>query len=178
MVFFVVKLINYFPAKNGVSAQYSPKTIMSGQTINYKQCSLPFGTYCPVHEEDGPHNSLITRTSGAISLGPLSNRQGGHLFLSLTSSRVIARRSWTVLPIPQGVIDRINTMAHNQPTLITFTDKQGNDIDETDMSDVITLPQTEYEIPGVVADIAKTTGVDMDDMDDKPDEEDNPTKAD
>ena len=91
MVFFTIKMINYFPAKGGVSAQYSPKTIMSGQTLNYKQCSLPFRTYCQVHEEDGPRNSLVARTSGAISLGPSSNWQGGHLFLSLNTSRVIAR---------------------------------------------------------------------------------------
>lgn len=52
---------------------YSPKTIMSGQTINYKQRSLSFGTYCQVHKEDGPRNSLLARTSGAISVGPLSN---------------------------------------------------------------------------------------------------------
>jgi hypothetical protein len=58
MVFFVVKMLNYFPAKGGISTQYSPKTIMSGHTLNYKQCSLPFGTYCQVHEEEGPRNSL------------------------------------------------------------------------------------------------------------------------
>jgi hypothetical protein len=62
MVFFVVKMLNYFPAKGGVSDYHSPKTIMSGQTLNYKQCSLPFGTYCQVHEEDGQRNSLIART--------------------------------------------------------------------------------------------------------------------
>ena len=163
MIFFVVKLINYFPAKGGVSAQYSPKTIMSGPTLNYKQCSLPFGTYCQVHEEDGPRNSLAARTSGAISLGPSSNRQGGQLFLSLNTSRVITRRSWTVLPMPQAVIDKVNALAADQPSLITFTDKQGNEIGEE--TDIITPPQRqseEYEIPGVVGDIAKITGVDMD----------------
>ena len=62
MVFFVVKLLNLFPVKGGVSTEYSPKTIMSGQTINYKQYSLPFGIYCQVHEEDGQRNSLVART--------------------------------------------------------------------------------------------------------------------
>ncbi len=161
MIFFVVKLLNYFPAKGGVSTQYSPKTIMSGQTLNYKQCSLPFGTYCQVHEEDGPRNSLVARTSGAISLGPSSNRQGGHLFLSLNTNPIIARRTWTVLPMPQAVIDRVNSLAADQPSLITFLDRQGNEIGESDAE--ITPPQisspTEYEIPGVIADIAKTTGV-------------------
>jgi hypothetical protein len=91
MVFFVVKMLNYFPAKGGVSTQFSPKTIMSGQTLTYKQCSLPFGTYCQVHEENGPRNSLVARTSGAISVGPASNRQGGHLFLSLNTGRITFR---------------------------------------------------------------------------------------
>ncbi len=90
MTFFVVKMLNYFPVKGGVSQQYSLKTIMSGQTLNYKQCSLPFGTYCQVHEEDGPRNSLAARTQGAISLGPSSNRQGGQLFFSLTTGRVLS----------------------------------------------------------------------------------------
>jgi hypothetical protein len=177
MIFFVVKLLNYFPAKGGVSAQYSPKTILSGQTLNYKQCSLPFGTYCQVHEEEGPRNSMAARTSGAILLGPSSNRQGGHLFLSLNTSRVIASRSWTVLPMPTAVIDKINSLAADQPTLITFTDKQGNEIKED--KDVITPPQTEYEIPGVVPDIAETTGVDVEDVelgnhDTAPDQMDGP----
>jgi hypothetical protein len=43
-VFFVVKMLNYFPAKGGISDYHSPKTIMSGQTLNHKQCFLPFGT--------------------------------------------------------------------------------------------------------------------------------------
>ncbi len=165
MVFFVVKLLNYFPAKGGVSTQYSPKTIMSGQTLNYKQCSLPFGTYCQVHEEDGPRNSLLACTSGAISIGPSSNRQGGHLFFSLNTNRILARRAWTVLPTPQAVIDKINSLGRDQPSLMTFTDMQGNKIGVVDNND-ITPPQLtsdiNYEIPGVVADIAPITGVDMD----------------
>jgi hypothetical protein len=58
MAFFVVKLLNFFPVKGGILDQYSPKAIMSGETINYKQNCLPFGTYCQVHEEDSPRNSM------------------------------------------------------------------------------------------------------------------------
>ena len=58
MTFFVVKMLNHFPVKGGISSQCSPKTIMSGLTLNYKQCSLPFGSYCQVHEEVGLCNSL------------------------------------------------------------------------------------------------------------------------
>jgi hypothetical protein len=80
MVFYAVKLLNYFPAKGSVSEIYGPKTIMSGEIIDFKKFSLPFGTYCQVHEEKLPQNSLADRTLGAISLGPSGNAQGGHIF--------------------------------------------------------------------------------------------------
>ena len=70
MVFFVVKLLNYFPAKGGVSTQYSPKTIMSGQTLNYKQCSLPFGTLVTAGNPDsqlGSHMSPLLHGCGPVS---------------------------------------------------------------------------------------------------------------
>jgi hypothetical protein len=139
MVFFVVKLLNHFPAKGGVSTQFSPKTIMSGQTLNYKQCSLPFGTYCQVHEEDEPCNSQRARTSGALFVGPSSNRQGGHLFLSLNTGRVISRRSWTVIPMTQLVIDKVNAMAADQPSLLTFLDRNGLEITDND-NDLLVTP--------------------------------------
>jgi hypothetical protein len=62
MVFYAAKLLNYFPAKGGVSAIYGPKTIMSGELIDFKKFSLPFGTYCQVHEDKLPQNSLSDRT--------------------------------------------------------------------------------------------------------------------
>jgi hypothetical protein len=137
MVFFVVKMLNYFP-----SDYHSPKTIISGQTLNYEQCSLPFGTYCQVHEEDGQRNNFVARTSGAIMVGPLSNQQGGHLFISLNSGRVLARRLWTVVPMPQSVIDRVNSMAADQPRIITFLDKHGMEIGVEPEPDVINPPET------------------------------------
>ena len=91
MVFFVVKLLNYFPARGGVSEQFSPKAIMSGERINYKHYCIPFGSYCQVHEEDGPRNSMAARTQGAISMGPSKNRQGGQFFFTLNTARVVVR---------------------------------------------------------------------------------------
>ncbi len=160
MVFFVVKMLNYFPAKGGVSTQFSPKTIMSGQTLTYKQCSLPFGTYCQVHEENGPRNSLVAQTSGAISVGPASNWQGGHLFMSLNTGRIVSRRSWTVIPMPQTVIDKVNSMASNQPKLLTFLDRNGAEIQDDEP--IITPPLALYETPGVIGDAAQIPGVDTD----------------
>ena len=70
MVFYLVKLLNYFPVKGGVSEIYGPKAIMSGKVLDLKKKSLPFGSYCQVHEEKLPRNSLVKRTLGA---GPSGN---------------------------------------------------------------------------------------------------------
>ena len=63
--------------------------------------------------------------------------------------------------MPQAVIDKVNSLGADQPSLVTFTDKQGNEFGEEETIDIITLPTSTYEIPGVVSDIAETTGVDM-----------------
>ena len=86
MIFYVVKLLNRFPVHGGVSDQFSPKAIMVGEIVKYKFYSMPFGTYCQIHEEDAPCNSMSARTQGAISLGSSGNVQGGHKFLSRVRS--------------------------------------------------------------------------------------------
>ena len=81
--------------------------------------------------------------------------------MSLNTSRILRRRAWTVLPMPQSVIDRVNAMASDQPRLITFVDKHGIKIgDIGDDTDTINPPETQYEIPGVMGDITQIPGVD------------------
>ena len=60
--------------------------------------------------------------------------------------------------MPQSVIDRVNAMAVDQPKLITFLDKHGMEIG--DAEEPIHPPETPYEIPGVVRNIAQIPGVD------------------
>ena len=51
-MFYAVKILNYLPTKGGISDTIIPKTIMSGETLDYKKhLSLPIGQYCQVHEE-------------------------------------------------------------------------------------------------------------------------------
>jgi hypothetical protein len=123
MVFFVVKLLNIFPVKGGILDQYSPKAIMSGETINYKQYCLPFGTYCQVHKENSPRNSMAARTQGAISLGPSNNWQGAQKFYTLTTGKVVVQRLWNVIPMTDGVITQVNQLGANQSQLLTFYDQ-------------------------------------------------------
>ncbi len=148
MVFFVVKLLNYFPAKGGVLDHHSPKAIMSGEVISYKQYSMPFGTYCQVHEQDMPCNSLAARTQGAISLGPSNNVQGGQKFYTLDTGKDVTRYSWTLIPMPTAVIERVNELSKEQPSQVTFEDRQGQPIGDIDATAYIDDSQ-DYEFPGV-----------------------------
>jgi hypothetical protein len=107
----VVKLLNLCPTKGRVSETISPKTILSGETLDYKKhLSLQVGQYFQVHEEDNPRNSQIARTKGSISLGPSGNLQGTFKFMALNTVKKIVRQSWDVIPIPDLVIDRFNAL--------------------------------------------------------------------
>ena len=91
-VLFVTKQLNLFPVKGGISIQFSPKKILTGEVVHYKFCSLSFGQYCQISEEDTPRNSLAARTQGAIALGPSGNVQGGHKFYTLNTGSVVVQQ--------------------------------------------------------------------------------------
>jgi hypothetical protein len=92
IVFIAVKLLNHFPPKGGISETVSPKTIMTGETLDYKKhLSLQLGHYCQVHEDDTPRNSQLPRTQGAICFGLSGNLQGGFKFTNLTTAKKISR---------------------------------------------------------------------------------------
>jgi hypothetical protein len=121
-----VKMLNFFPKNGGISDTLSPKTIMSGETLDYKKhLSLQVGQYCQVHEEDTPRNSQSPRTKGSISLGPNGNLQGGYKFMALNTGNKITHRSWDVIPMPDTVIARVNALETNQPKQLIFTNQRG-----------------------------------------------------
>jgi hypothetical protein len=62
-----IQLLTFFSTKGGVSDTLSPKTIMSGDTLDFKKHPrLQIGQYCQVHEEETPRNSQIAPTNGVI----------------------------------------------------------------------------------------------------------------
>jgi hypothetical protein len=83
------KGLNQFPTKNGVSGTLSPLTIMTGgrPNLDYNDMKIEFGAYAQVYEDGGPTNTVRARTTGAITLTPTCNAQGGYYFLSLTTGR-------------------------------------------------------------------------------------------
>ena len=134
---------------------------MSGKTLDYKKhLSLSFGQYFQVHEEETLRNIQIARTRGTISLGPSGNSQGGHKFMALKTGREITRRSWDVIPIPDIVIDCVNTLGTVQPEMLTYTDRHGRligdkipgvDSDDDNNTDTSSVFDDDIELPGVDA---------------------------
>jgi len=120
-------LAKQFPHKDSVHTTMSPRAIMTGQRITYnRHCKLEFVTYVQTHEKH--NNSKEPRTSGAIAQRPSGNEQGGHYFLSLHTGKRILRNNWTVLPMPNDVVDAVHRLvaASKQAGGITFIDRIGN----------------------------------------------------
>jgi hypothetical protein len=161
----VVKLLNFFPTKGGVYDTLSPKTIMSGERLDFKKhLSLHIGQYCQVHEEDTPLNRQVACTKGAISLGPSGNLQGGFKFMALNSGKKILRHSLDVIPLTDVVINSVNELGKDQPHLMTFTDRHGRLIGDMEIPGVDSTKYEDDYLPGVtpvIADAIEIPGVDV-----------------
>jgi hypothetical protein len=101
--------LNIFPPKDSISRNINPRELITGVNIDYnKHIQAEFGEYVQVHGEQD--NTMHTRTTGAITTKPTGNAQGGHLFYSLATGRMLDRRRWTPLPMSSDVIERINIL--------------------------------------------------------------------
>ncbi len=90
LVYHVVLWLNPFPATSGVSETLSPWEIVYWHKLNFaKHCKSPFGTYCEVHDEPAPTNTMVTCSTPAIVLGPTGNLQGTYKFLSLATRKKV-----------------------------------------------------------------------------------------
>ena len=107
---------------------YSPGEIMTDRCLHANDLQLAFRIYCQVAENVEPRNSLAPRTRAAILLGNSGNLSGGQLFLALDSGQTIVRHQWVVLPVPPAVIDCVNLLGINEPSILTFTNRHGQDI--------------------------------------------------
>jgi len=67
-----------------------PRELMVHWKLDYKQhCRVQPGTYCEVHDEPIPLNTMAPRMHAAIALGPTGNMQGSVKFYCLTTGHVL-----------------------------------------------------------------------------------------
>jgi hypothetical protein len=120
MVDDVVRCLNQFPWKNGISAHLSPAALVSGHPPpDFNTMRLEFGTYVQVFEDNDPTNTPRARSLGAIALNPTGNAQGDYHFLSLSSGAKISRHQWIMLPMTDTAIARVEALgfADDQPMI-------------------------------------------------------------
>jgi hypothetical protein len=104
--------LNQFPEKDSASSMMSPLTILTRRPrTNFVDLKLELGQYVQVFEDNDPSNTNKTRTTGAIALNPSDNAQGGYTFFSLVTGRKLSRQQWDELPMPNGVVARVEQMA-------------------------------------------------------------------
>ncbi len=131
-----------------------------------------------------PRNSLAPHTRAAILLGSLGNLSGSQIFLALDTGHTIVQHQWVVLPMPPAFIARVTLLGKAEPSILTFTNRQGHEIgdhprdfdpagdDDDDSAGELILnvipgvdpaPEDDAELPGVDTDFdAKPTGVEVD----------------
>ncbi len=136
MVLHIIKFIHGYPCQGGVE-HFSPGEIMAGCCLHKSNITLSFGVYCQVAENIQPRNSLAPRTQTAILVGSLGNLSGGQIFLALDTGHTIIRHQWVALPMPPAVIDHVNMLGWREPAMLTFTDRQGHDIGDSNPQDAI-----------------------------------------
>jgi hypothetical protein len=84
--------------------------------------------------------------------------------MALTSGKKILRRSWDVIPMPDIVINRVNELGKDQPSLMTFTERHGCLIGDTEIPGVDSTEDEDDNFPGaapVIADAIEIPGVDV-----------------
>jgi hypothetical protein len=163
LVYHVVLWLNAFPANSGVSETLSPCEIVYRHKLDFvKHCKSPFGMYCEVHDEPAPTNTMMTRSTPAIVLGPTGNLQGTYKFLSLVTRKKVKRRAFTPYPMPDLVIKKVEAYGKSTlPGIFDFADRSdihfewNEEVDEfpkgiIDIDDVVLYPSLTAEHPGVV----------------------------
>ena len=74
----MLKWINMFPTKGGVSKRYNLSEILAAKPMDSKKYNKPrFGSYGQATHETNPTNPTITRKLGVIYIRSLYMLQGG-----------------------------------------------------------------------------------------------------
>jgi len=164
LIYHVVLWLNAFPLKNsGVSANLSPRELVIRHKLDFaKHCRAQFGSYCEVHDNPVPTNSMISRTTPAIVLGPTGNLQGTYKIFSLTTGKKIKRRNFSPYPMPDTVIARVEQYGKENALsgIFDFAGRNrvlfewNDEVDECpegilEEDDVLLYPSIAAELPGV-----------------------------
>jgi hypothetical protein len=169
-VYFVILWLNAFLVKSGISQTISLQKLLMRWRLDYKKhCRVQPGTYCEVHDEPVPTNTMAWRSHEAIALGPTGNLQGSVKFYCINTGRELKCRSFTPMPMPDRVIKQVNKIVEREGQGRTFrflnqkkqayewTDEVPEDDDDfqgllEDEVEAAPYPDISAELPGVELD--------------------------
>jgi hypothetical protein len=160
LIYHVVLWLNAFPKKSGVSETLSPREIILRHKLDFtKHCRAQFGSYCKAHDEPVPTNTMVTRSTPAIVLGPTRNLQGTYKFFSLETGKKMKHRKLTAYPMPDSVIKQVEAFGKSSSGVFNFADRNSilfewnKVVDECPEGiveeDVVLYPSLVAEFPGV-----------------------------
>ena len=112
LIAYVIKWINAFPSRTGISKTMSPSNIVEGKPKpDFTHKLIFFGSYAIVYT--GTENNMNRRGVPSIALNE-SNDHGGHYFMSLYTGKRLHSYDWNELPIDEDVIDMIKNLAQTE----------------------------------------------------------------
>ncbi|CAJ1968087.1 unnamed protein product [Cylindrotheca closterium] len=131
----VAQTSNFYPAKGGISAYYSPHKILLRRQVDYsKEFVAELGLYVHGygHDTRSDHRS---RTIEVIYLRPADNMQKGHKLYDLNTRKEVTRPQITVLPITDQVIKLVEAHATEEGVtdLQTYSRRNGEIILDADL---------------------------------------------
>ena len=93
-----------------------------------KHYRVDFVTYTDTHDDSPTTNTMAERSQGDIYLVPNKKFQGGFKFIILRTGKIITRKQFTPLPMPQSVINQLEEMAIKKYLNegLIFTGRNGN----------------------------------------------------
>ena len=131
LVLTVTFYVNTFVWKCGVSQILPPVKNLEGIALDYNlHFQVIFGEY--VHMYNSTDNTMKSRTTGAIALGPSGNLQGGVSFYSLTTGKILHRTKeyYDSMKMPVDAIRRIKYICKQQKSVPGLTFSDCNNIDD------------------------------------------------
>ena len=122
LVALVIFWINALPPSPSVGGNISLRHIVTGVTADYtKHCRLQFGKYAQVPESHD--NTMQEWSMGDIAQRPTRNSQGEYFSMSLATGWRLNRQSFTLLPLPQDVINSVHLIACHNTRGINIQDR-------------------------------------------------------
>jgi len=147
-IYFMVLWMNEFPVKLGISQTFSPRELLLRWRLDYKKhCRVMPGTYCEVHDKPVPTNTMVSCTHKAIVLGPTGNLQRSVKFYCIHTGRVLKSRSFTPMPMPDSVVQRVNKIGERekQGRMFWFLNQCGEPYEWTDK-----VPEDDPDFQGLL----------------------------